>query len=277
MTWVYLNGDYLRAAEARVPAAGAGLLYGRGLFETFRARRGAVYLLERHLHRLRTGARVLDIALPGELSDLRGIVRELTERCGLDDARVRLTLNAGADDGRPVLLVQARAATDYPERRYETGMSAIIAAVRRNETSPLSLIKSVNYLDNLLAREEARRGGVDEALLLNTRGSLAEGATSNLFLVQNNRLLTPPVDDGALPGITGGAVLELAAADGLAARESSLTEDDLRRADEAFLTNAVGGVMPLVSVDGSKVGSGVPGEVTRRLRALYEAAAGAQT
>lgn len=273
MTWVYLDGDYLPAAEASVAASDAGLLYGRGLFETFRARRGAVYLLERHLDRLEAGAQTLGIALPPAVADLRAIVRELTERQCLEDARLRLTLTAGPESGRSVLFVQARAATDYPERVYERGMSAHVASVRRNETSPLARVKSLNYLDNLLAREEARGAGADEALFLNTRGLLADGSASNLFLIRDSQLLTPPVADGALPGITRGAVLELAEAAGINVRELSLTEDDLRHADEGFLTNAVGGVMPLVSVDGSNVGAGSPGEVACRLRALYEAAA----
>jgi branched-subunit amino acid aminotransferase/4-amino-4-deoxychorismate lyase len=274
MTWVYLNGAFVTAEEARLPASDAGLLYGRGLFETFRARRGSVYLLERHLARLRAGACTLGIEPPEGLKQLPAVVRELAERCGLDDARMRLTLTAGAEDGRPSLLVQARPATDYPKEAYERGVRAAVAAARRNETSPLARIKSLNYLDNLLAREEGRRSGADEALLLNMRGLLAEASTANLFIVHDGELTTPPVSDGALPGITRGAVLELARGAGIAARESSLTLDALHQASEAFLTNAVAGVLPLVSVDGRKVGSGEPGEVTRRVRLLYETAAG---
>ena len=273
MTWVYLDGAYLSSEEAKVAADDAGLLYGRGLFETFRARRGAVYLLERHFDRLEAGARTLGIVLPQTLADLRAAVRTLTEQCELEDARVRLTLTAGSASGRPSLLIQARAATDYPQRLYERGMSALVAPVRRNETSPLARVKSLNCLDSLLAREQARRAGLDEALFLNTRGRLADGSATNIFLVRDGELLTPPVEDGALPGITRGAVLELAHAARIGAHEVSLTLDDLRGAEEAFLTNAVAGLVPLVSVDGAKVGSGKPGLLTRRLRELYEAAA----
>ncbi|OGO52138.1 MAG: hypothetical protein A2148_12580 [Chloroflexi bacterium RBG_16_68_14] len=289
MTWVYLDGVFVDAGQARVAAGDAGLLYGRGLFETFRARRGRVYLLERHLARLEAGAGTLGIELPAALGGLWDIVRELAERCGLDDARVRLTLTAGPstlrlrsvqaglrtspEGGRPTLLLQARPATDYPERMYQQGASAIIVPVRRNETSPLSRVKSLNYLDNLLAREQARSAGADEALFLNTQGRLADGSASNVFLVKGGELLTPPVEDGALPGVTRGALLELAKGAGLGSREATLVSDDLLGADEAFLTNAVAGVLPLVSVDGVPVSSGAPGEATRRLRALYEAAA----
>ena len=281
MTWVYLNGAYIPAGEARVAADDAGLLYGRGLFETFRARRGAVYRLERHLDRLRTGARLLDIALPPTLAELPEIVRQLSQRCGLEDARMRLTLSAGPstglrtgpESGGPSLLIQARPPTEYPEALYERGMSAVVVSVRRNESSPLSHMKSLNYLDNLLTREEARRHGAHEALLLNTQGKLAEGSASNLFVIQRGELLTPPVEDGALPGIARSAVLDLAREAEISAQEESLILDDLHGADEAFLTGAIMGVMPLVSVDSAKVGSGRPGPVTLRLRALYEAAA----
>ena len=273
MTWVYLDGEYVPATEARVATGDAALLHGRGLFETLRARRGAVYLLDRHIDRLEAGAQVLAIAVPPAVEGLEAIVRELAERQCLEDARVRLTLTAGSESEPSVLFVQARAVTDYPERLYEKGLSAHVASVRRNETSPLARVKSLSCLDNLLAKEKARASGVDDAILLNTRELLAEGSTSNLFLIRAGRLLTPRVADGALPGITRGAVMELADAAGFGIRELSLTMDDLRHADEAFLTNSVGGVMPLVLVDGSAVGGGSPGEVTGRLRTLYEAAA----
>jgi len=274
MTWVYLDGAFLPAGEAKLPAADAGRLYGRGLFETFRARRGSVFLLDRHLARLRAGARTLEIEPAAELAQLSVVVRELAERCGLEDARIRLTVTAGPEGGRPSLLLQARPASDYPTEVYERGIRVIVASARRNETSPLARIKSVNYLDNLLAREESRHAGADEALLLNTRGLLAEASTANLFIARDGGLATPPISDGALPGITRGAVLELARDAGIAAREASLTLDDLYQASEAFLTNAIAGVLPVVSVDGQKVGSGKPGELTRRVRLLYEKAAG---
>ena len=270
MTWVYLDGAFVTAEEARVAAGDTAVLFGHGLFETFRARRGAVYLLDRHLARLRAGAETLGIEPPASLAGLAAIVRELSERCGFEEARVRLTLTAGAEGGRPALLIQARPALDYPEHLYEQGIAAVVASVRRNETSPLSRVKSLNYLDNLLARQQARNAGADEAILLNTRGLVAEGSASNLFIVRGTELVTPPIEDGALPGVTRGAVLALAAAAGLRPVEASLTLDDLRNAEEAFLTNAIAGVLPLVAIDGAAIGAGAPGEGTQRLRALYE-------
>ncbi len=270
--WAFQDGAFLPANEARVAADDAGLLHGNGLFETFRARGGRVYLLQRHVERLRKGAGELAIDIPTDVERLPEIVKELAERCGLADARVRLTLTAGPQDGQPVLVLQARPATGYPPEMYKRGVTAVIASIRRNETSPLAHIKSLSYLDNLLAKREALQAGADEALLLNTKGSLAESTTANLFVVRTHEVVTPPVADGALPGVTRSAVLELAESAGMGASEATLTVDDLRHADEAFLTNAVAGVLPLVSVDSQNVGSGEPGELTGRLRALYEAA-----
>lgn len=274
-TWAYLDGVFVPAPDAHVAADDAGLLHGYGLYETFRAHGGRVYLLQGHVERLRRGAAALAINIPAEIDRLTEIVSELTERCGLSDARVRLTLTAGPESGRPSMLLQARPATDYSEQLYERGATALIASVRRNETSPLAQIKSLSHLDNLLARREAREAGADQALIQNTRGFLAETSSANLFIVRDGGLATPPIDDGALPGVTRGAVLELANAAGIRADEASLAIDDLRRADEAFLTNAIAGVLPLVLVDGRNVGPGKPGEMTRRVRALYEEAVAA--
>ena len=270
MTWVYLDSGFIPAAEARVAAADRALLYGHGLFETFRARRGAVYLLDRHLARLKSGAQTLGIEPPAALSGLTAIVRELSERCGLADARVRLTLTAGAEHEQPALLIQAQPVTGYPHSLYEQGIAAVVATVRRNETSPLSRVKSLNYLDSLLARQQARAAGAHEALLLNTIGRVAEGSATNVFIVQGDQLVTPPLEDGALPGVTRGAVLELAAKAGLTPVEAPVTLADLRRADEAFLTNAIAGLLPLVTIDGAAVGAGTPGAYTQSLHAIYQ-------
>jgi branched-subunit amino acid aminotransferase/4-amino-4-deoxychorismate lyase len=270
---VCLDGAIVPEADAKVAANDRGLLQGRGLFETFRVRRGRpVYRLADHLARLEAGAEVLGMTVRLALADVEQSVRLLAERCGLDDARVRLTLTAGTSDTGGSVLIQARAATDYPERLYEVGASAIVAHVRRNETSPLSRVKSLNCLDNMLAREAARQAGADEALLLNSRGVLAEGSVTNVFVVRGGELLTPPLEDGALPGVTRAAVLELARGAGVAAGEAPIALDELTGAGEAFLTNAIAGVLPLVAVDGVRIGDGGPGVVTGRLRALYEAA-----
>ncbi|TAK56459.1 MAG: branched-chain amino acid aminotransferase, partial [Dehalococcoidia bacterium] len=158
-----------------------------------------------------------------------------------------------------------------PESLYPRGASAVVADVRRNETSPLSRLKTLNYLNNLLARRAARAAGADEALFLNTRGDVAEGAASNVFIVRGRELLTPPASAGALPGIARATVLELAPTLGLTPRESTLTLDSIRTADEAFLTNSLMEVLPLVRLDGAPIAGGRPGSATQSLRAAYRA------
>jgi len=270
VTVVWVNGALLASAGPSVRADDAGLLFGRGVYDTFRARNGRVFRLEAHVARITAGAKVVGIAMPS--LDAEAVVNELCERCGLEDARVRMTLTAGPAGGAPTLVIQARAATDYEAELYENGMSALISPVRRNETSPLAGVKSLNCLDNIMSREWAQAQGADTALLLNTRGALAEASTANVFVVRDGGLVTPPVRDGALPGVTRSAVLELAREAGMRSEERSLSPEELFGAEEAFLTGAVMGVMPLVRADGRAIGDGKPGPVTRRVRGLYEGA-----
>lgn len=271
--WVCLNGSLLPADEARVPAATQAFLYGVGVFETFRARGGHVYRLDRHYERLERGARTLSMPVPLSAGELAGSVAALVRRAGLDDARLRLTLAAGATDADSLWLITVRGVEEYPESLYAQGVGAIIASVWRNDSSPLARLKSLNYLDNLLARRAALQAGAWDAILLNSQGFVAEGSASNVFVVENGRLVTPRIDDGALPGVTRAAVMDLAAAAGLAVEERQLSASDLVAADELFFTNAVAGVLPLVSLGGSRIASGLPGGVTRRIRRLYQAAA----
>ena len=274
MNVAYLNGSFVPATDALLRADDAGMQFGRGVYETFRCRRGAVFRLSRHLQRLQAGAALLGISIPPVIESLAAVVDALCRRCGLDDARVRLTLTAGPPGDGPTFLIQARPATDYPLDLYSRGMVATVATVRRNETSPLSGIKSLNCLDNVMSREQAQSAGADTALLLNTRGLVAEASTANVFVVRNRSLLTPPMDEGALPGVTRGAVIDLASEAGLTVLERPLTLEELLLSDEAFLTSAIMGVMPLVRVDGQAIGEGRPGAVTARVRTLYQASAG---
>lgn len=288
MCWIYLNGELVRRAAAPALALDRGLLYGYGLFETMRAYSGRVFRLEAHYGRLCQGAAILAMAVPFSLPGLSGAVAAVLERNELKDARIRLTLTPGAPPagrqappgplgepavpGHPTVVLFVRPLTEYPPSLYRCGMSAVVSVVRRNEWSPLSRVKSLNYLDNLLAREDARKRGADEAVLLNTRGLLAEGSASNVFLARDGRLLTPAVESGALPGITRQTVLELAAAAGLEAVEAEVEPSALADAAEAFLTNSVMEVMPLTRLDGRPLGSGRPGPVTKRLQRLYREA-----
>jgi len=268
--WVYLNGELVAAEQAVLPALDRGLLYGYGLFETMRSYGGRVFRLAEHYRRLAAGADLLAMPVPLTLAALEEAVDATLARNGLAGACLRLTLTAGeAEGGGPSVVLFAREVTEYPPEVRERGMAAVISAVRRNETSPLARVKSLNYLDNLLAREEARRSGAGEALRLNTQGFIAEGAASNVFLVRDGTLLTPGVEAGALPGITRQVVMEMAGEEGIEVVETSLAPTDLFGAEEAFLTNSVMEVMPLASVGGRPVGSGRPGPLTGRLARRY--------
>ncbi len=272
---VHLNGSLLPSVEARIAALDYGFLYGYGLFETMRAYAGRVFRLDRHLHRLARSAETLEIIV--DTAVLRSAITETIVANHLGDARVRLTVSAGecasvpdpASYTRPTVLVVAGEYRPLPEDAYRRGYRAVTASLRRNHRSPLVRIKSLNFAENLLARQEARRAGVDEAVLLNDRDRIAEASMSNLFAVTGNALRTPPLDAGLLAGVTRETVLELAQRLGIVAVEDDITLDELRQVDEAFLTNSVIEVMPLTGLDGQAIGDGAAGPVTLKLRGAY--------
>lgn len=259
----YLNGSWTDG-PARVAAADRGFLLGDGLFETLAVRGGRVWRVARHLARLRAGAAVLDIPVTADDAELAAAIRDTAGRNGVVDGLVRLTLTRGAGAGglvpagpvEPTLLVSARA------RPVDDGpLRAVIArTTRRNELSPLAGIKSTSYLDGIIAQREAAARGAAAALLLNTRGRVAEGAIANIFARVGGRLVTPPVGEGALPGIMRAAVMALGDV-----FEAPLTEADLAGADEVMLTNSAG-VRALVEIDGRPVGDGRPGALTTALQ-----------
>ncbi|HEY40687.1 MAG TPA: hypothetical protein G4O18_02380 [Dehalococcoidia bacterium] len=273
---VYLNGSLVAREDARIAALDYGFLYGYGLFETMRAYEGKVFRLKRHLDRLATSAGTLGIAI--DKSVLSSAVMDTLHANGLSDARIRLTVSIGEGSavpdtttcGRPTVLVVAAEYRPFPGEVYEKGFRAIVSSVRRNSQSPISGMKSLNYLESMLARQEARNAGVDEAICINEEGFLAEASMSNVFLVVDGVLKTPRISSGILPGVTREAVLELAKKSKIPASEGDITLEELIQSDEAFLTNSVMEVMPLTEVDGRPIGSGTPGQVTWKLTAAYE-------
>lgn len=265
--WTYVNGDWLPSEEARVSVADRALRYGLGLFETMLVTGGRVPLLERHLGRLGASCPVLGIPFGiGETDvDMEAVVAEAVARNGIQEGVVRLMVTAGAEGGTPGFVVTCRAGKPYDAAAYEKGFAGVWAVSRRNHLSPLARVKSLNFGDSYLERRRALESGADEAIFLNVAGELAEGSVTNLFLVRGSRLLTPAVECGALPGIARGMVIE-----GEPAEEERLRAGDLEAADEAFLTNALLGVMPLVRLGGRAIGDGRPGPLTVALRARYE-------
>lgn len=268
----YLNGALTNATDCRLSITDRSYLLGDGLFETILVKNGKPVYLREHMQRLTAscGFFAYDAPQPDQLTDA---VHAVIEANSLDAAALRLTLSPRESQGLLAapgsalnILVTFRRGEPYAVTLYERGLIAVIAqTTRRNEHSSLSRHKTTNFLDSVLARKEAQARGADEALLLNTKGNLAEGSVSNLFLVINGNVLTPRVEDGALPGIVRAKVLELCRDQGIPAQEEMLSPDDFGQADEAFLTNSLLGVMPLSEVESSTLSRTVPGRITHLL------------
>lgn len=262
---ISLNGVLIDQDAARIDPMDRGLLLGDGVFETIAVRNGNVRRLPAHLARLRLGAAVLDIPLAQTDEQLRALVVETLTASALTEAVVRITLTRGPGgrgivaptEPKPTLMISCapRPAPAEPAR-------VIIAQdTRRNEFSPLAQIKSLNYLDNIIARQQAKAQNADDALLLNTAGRVAESTVANIFVLVNGGLITPPISEGALPGVMRAETIKLARAE-----EHPVTIDMLGQASEIFLTNALG-IRPVIKIGDHTVGDGEPGLITQLLAA----------
>jgi len=275
---VYFNGSLIPRSQAKIPAMDYGFLYGLGIFETMRTYNGKVFRLDSHLSRLSHAASTLEIPIKG--MELKGAVTALIQANELTDARVRITVSRGEGTmtpdpdscQNPVVLITATPYQPPHDQIYNKGYRAAISSIRRNSQSPIPRLKTINYLENILARQEARKAGADEALFLNEKGLLAESSMSNIFLVAAGKLRTPGEDSGILSGITRATVLKLAAQMDIDATEGDIGEDEIYQAQEAFLTNSLIEIMPLTTVAGKPIGAGVPGDMTQRLRMAYREA-----
>lgn len=272
---VFLNGKLIPRSQATISITDYGFLYGYGLFETMRAYEGEVFRLEDHLRRLSASAEIL--GLPIKTLELKGAVVRTIRANRLGSARVRIAISGGegemnADPGTcksPTVLILAQEYKPYPESVYEKGLRAVVSSIRRNAGSPLSRLKSASYLESIIARQEARKAGVEEAICLNDKGLLAEASMSNIFIVTRGLLRTPGLDSAVLAGITREVVLELASQLGIPAAEDDIRQDELFDAEEAFLTNSLIEVMPLTEVDKRQIGSGRAGAITGVLLKAY--------
>ena len=280
---IYLNGSLMPSSEASISVSDHGFLYGYGLFETMRAYAGKIFLLERHIKRLMDSAEIIGLSSGLAGIDLRKACQDTLAANGIEDARIRLTVTNGESDGfpwtasdhRPTVVITARPYTPLPTEKYEQGIKIGVSAQRRCNQSVTSGIKSTNYLPNVLARTEAAAYGLDEALLLNDDGFIAEGGCSNAFFVKSSRLVTPSLGSGVLPGITRELVIELAEMLGIGVTEGTVGLGTLKNCDESFLTNSTMEIMPVVAVrDGAgnvtNIGTGKPGDITRKLMAAYK-------
>lgn len=285
---VLLNGEFVAADSATVSAFDGGFMHGAGLFETMRAENERVFQLDSHIARLqRSASRLL---VPIERSQLPHAEQfsELLSRNGLTEGRVRLTVTAGGmknpnhpdnpdnprDEDAPQLTVCATASglLDYPAQLYDRGVTVIVSKFRQSPHDPIAGHKTTSYFPRLLALREARQARCTEAIWFTTHNHLAEGSISNIFLVRNGSLKTPPLDTPILPGLARQLVLKLAADEKIDVEECVLSIDDLLDADEVFITNSIMQVMPVIGVEKKDVADGRVGEVSRKLYQAYRAA-----
>jgi len=275
---VWINGKFFDKTEAKVSVYDHGLLYGDGVFEGIRVYHGKVFRLKQHMDRLYDSARSIWLEIPMSKDALTAAVEETVRVNEKQNGYIRLVVTRGAGtlglDPRkcdPQMIVIVDDISLYPQELYENGLEIITAATIRSHPAALSpRVKSLNYLNNILAKIEAIRGGCLEALMLNHKGEVAECTGDNVFVVKNGQIRTPPIDAGILEGVTRNAVMELATAAGMDVREMVLTRHDIFTADEFFLTGTAAEIIPVVKCDGRPIGNGKPGQVTRQLRARFQ-------
>jgi len=275
--YVYLNGEFVYENEAKISVFDRGFLFGDGLFETMRAYQGKFFMWESHLSRLYNSAKLLKISIRTNKEVLKKAATKLMELNGLSDAYLRITVSRGKHSGRitfdnkfiSTVLIVASELSLYPLEDYRKGIKVVIADVRQNSFSPLPMHKSLNYLNCILAKEEARLKGAKEAIFLNSEGLVAEGATSNIFLVKEGRIYTPSKSEHILPGITRKVVLNIIKELGIEVKEEGIALDDLFRANEIFITNSIMEVLPIKEIDNHIVGDGKPGDIYRLVIDAY--------
>jgi branched-chain amino acid aminotransferase len=276
---IFFNGKMVAAADAVIPVTDRAVMFGDSAFETLRAYRGKPFRLLRHLERLAESCRMLRLRPPLSDDDIEQAVLDLLEVNGLSggcDSYVRITITGGPSDGPRSMertgpqgiAVIAHEIEPVADEDYERGVSLAISGIKRNGSSPLTGIKSGNFLDSLFAHQDALDRGCDDAVMVTTAGNLAEATFSNIFMVKDSVLLTPNMGCGFLPGITREAVIEVALSSGMAVREVTENHETLMASEEAFLTSSIKEIMPVSQV-GTKLMTFCPGPVTQQVRAAF--------
>ncbi|UCF43775.1 MAG: branched-chain-amino-acid transaminase [Planctomycetota bacterium] len=275
---IWLDGKLVDEADAKVSVFDHGLLYGDGVFEGIRVYEGRVFELEAHIRRLYESARMIRLEIPLDKGELGGAMKKTVEANGITDGYIRLVVTRGVGTlglnplvcEKSGLIIIADQIQPYAEELYETGIKVISATTVRNH--PLALgaqLKSLNYLNNIIARLEALDSGAAEAIMYNHEGYVAEATVENVFIVRDGVIYTPPVAAGALEGITRNLVIRLAKEENLEVVEKNLTRYDLYICNEFFLTGTAAEVIGVVEIDGRTVGDGKPGPITKRLRERF--------
>lgn len=271
---VYINGKYYEKDDAKVSVFDHGFLYGDGIFEGIRLYKGNVFKLPKHIDRLFRSAKAIALDMPWSKQEVIDAVCDACRTNGLTDAYIRLVVSRGKGAlglspktcSDPQLIIIADQIQLYPDELYKNGLKAITVPTRRNSHAALPpMVKSLNYLNNILAKIEAQNQGYQECLLLNSEGYVAECSGDNVFIVFEGKVITPPISCGSLGGMTRATVIELAKKLNLPLEEKPLTRFDVWTADECFLTGTAAKLIPLVELDGRKIGTGKPGDITNKL------------
>jgi branched-chain amino acid aminotransferase len=279
---IWLDEKLVEEQDAKISVFDHGLLYGDGVFEGIRFYNGRVFRLEEHISRLYDSARAILLNMPWTQEQVCQFTVDTIKANGLSDGYVRLVVTRGTGGlglnpylcERPSMFIIASTISLYPEEYYTNGLAIITCATRRPTPAALMpQVKSLNYLNNIMAKVEAIQSGAMEAVMLNEQGYVAECTGDNLFLLKNGKLLTPPVSDGALDGVTRRVILELADQLGIPWAEQTLTRYDIFVADECFLTGTAAEVIPVISLDRRPIGKGVPGPLTAKFITAFRALA----
>lgn len=271
---IYLNDKFVPEEEAKVSVFDHGFLYGDGIYETLRAYDGRIFRCKEHIERLFQSASLIELNIKRTKKKIEDSLYESLNVNNLKDAYVRLSITRGYGEigldpelcPVPTIIIIAKEFKGHPEELYRKGVNIAIVSIRRNHPEALNpRIKSNNFLNNILAKVEAKKRGAFEGIMLSHSGYVCEGTTSNIFMVKAGVLITPPVALGLLEGITRSVVIELAEKNNIKVEERVFTPDELYSADECFITSTTLEVMPVVKVDERQIGNGIPGNITKRL------------
>ncbi|HHT9116570.1 MAG: branched-chain-amino-acid transaminase [Planctomycetes bacterium] len=275
---IYINGQIVPQEEAKISVFDHGLLYGDGVFEGIRAYNGKIFTLDEHLDRLYDSATAISLKIPITKAEMAEAIKKTMKANNLADSYIRLVVTRGVGKlgldpnkcATPQIIIITDTIELYPKALYEKGLDIVTVTTIRNHFSALDpKIKSLNYLNNILAKIESIQAGAGEALMLNKDGYVAECAGDNVFIFKNNILRTPPSSAGILVGITRNVVMKLATEMGVQVREELMTRYDLYIADECFLTGTAAEIIPVVKIDGRTIGTGKPGKLTLDLLKRY--------
>ncbi len=282
---IWLDGDIVNKEDAKISVFDHGLLYGNGIFEGIRLYSGRVFRLKEHIERLILSAKAIHIKLPWSLEEICQATVDTVKANDLTDGYIRLVITRGVGDlslnpylcPHPSMFIIAAAVQLYPEENYTNGLELITCATRRPTPASLSpQVKSLNYLNNVMAKIECIQANVMEGIILNEQGYVAECTGDNIFVIKNGKLFTPPVSDGSLNGITRQVIFELCDKAGLELSEKSMTRYDLYTADEIFLTGTAAEVIPAVKYDQREIGDGTPGPISKQLVQDFRALANSE-